>query len=106
MKHYIYLYLGITFCILSLIQCSSSSSQDKQAVSAFPYIKPELKPDRPLSAALQRNYDDYMGDCPETNELYSQFKYTELKGFDYSNGDGTISRRDPSKVIFASYNFV
>lgn len=41
-----------------------------------------------------------MAPRPEDNELYSQFKYTELKGFDYNNHDGTISRRDPSKVIF------
>jgi len=56
----------------------------------------------PLSAAMERNYSAYMAPRPEDNELYSQFKYTELKGFDYNNHDGTISRRDPSKVIFAN----
>ena len=35
-----------------------------------------------------------------TTELYTQFKYTELKGFDYHGGDGTVTRRDPSKVIY------
>ncbi|GHB63689.1 glycosyhydrolase [Persicitalea jodogahamensis] len=49
---------------------------------------------------MQRNYDGYMAPRPENNELYSQFKYTELKGFEYSDHDGTISRRDPSKVIY------
>ncbi len=52
-----------------------------------------------MSAAMERNYTDYMAPNPEDNELYSLFKYSELKGFDYNNHDGTISRRDPSKVI-------
>ncbi|MFD2257588.1 glycoside hydrolase family 117 protein [Luteolibacter algae] len=68
---------------------------------AFPFVLPKEKPDMPLSAAVERNYR-YMGVQPQDNELYSQFKYTELKGFDYNNHDGTISRRDPSKVIFAN----
>ena len=63
---------------------------------------PDEKPDRSLSAAMERNYDAYLAPRPENNELYSQFKYTELKGFDYNDHDGTISRRDPSKVIFAN----
>tara|TARA_R110002126_G_scaffold291782_1_gene458002 strand:+ start:9034 stop:10323 length:1290 start_codon:yes stop_codon:yes gene_type:complete len=66
----------------------------------FPFKLPKTKPNIPLSKALERNYDAYMGATPQDNELYSQFKYTELKGFDYNNHDGTISRRDPSKVIF------
>ena len=70
--------------------------------TAFPYDIPNEKPERPLSAAMERNYDAYMGIRPETNALYTQFKYTELKGFDYNGGDGTISRRDPSKIIYAN----
>ncbi|UZO82296.1 glycoside hydrolase [Aquimarina sp. ERC-38] len=66
----------------------------------FPFMLPEKKPDFPLSRALERNYENYVTPSPETNELYTQFKYTKLNGFDYSNADGTISRRDPSKVIF------
>ena len=66
----------------------------------FPFILPKEKPNMPLSRAMERNYDNYLAPRPEDNELYTQFKYTELKGFDYSNHDGTISRRDPSKVIF------
>ncbi|VGO18078.1 glycoside hydrolase family 117 protein [Pontiella sulfatireligans] len=54
-----------------------------------------------LSAALERYYETYNGERPEINELYSQFRYTELKGLDYNNHDGTIIRRDPTKVIFA-----
>lgn len=67
---------------------------------AFPYVIPAEHPDRPLSAAMERAYSDYPALRPEMNELYTQFKYTELKGLDYNDGDGTISRRDPSKVIF------
>ncbi|EIJ40771.1 beta-fructosidase, levanase/invertase [Galbibacter orientalis DSM 19592] len=66
----------------------------------FPFILPSEKPNQPLSASMMRNYDNYMAPRPENNELYTQFKYTELKGFNYNNHDGTISRRDPSKIIF------
>ena len=51
---------------------------------------------------MERNYTAYPAPRPEHNELYSLFKYTELKGLDYNNHDGTITRRDPSKVIFAN----
>lgn len=70
--------------------------------AGFPFKLPTEKPDRKMSLAMDRNYDAYPAPRPEHNELYSQFKYTELKGFDYNNHDGTISRRDPSKVIFAN----
>ncbi|NJB35219.1 glycoside hydrolase family 117 protein [Croceivirga sp. JEA036] len=83
--------------LVALVLSPSIKAQD-----AFPFELPKEKPNRPLSLALQRNYDQYLAPRPEDNELYSQFKYTELKGFDYHNHDGTISRRDPSKVIFAN----
>ncbi|WP_442512164.1 glycoside hydrolase family 117 protein [Novipirellula sp. SH528] len=67
--------------------------------SGFPFVLPKQKPDRQLSAAMQRNYVAYPAPRPEDNELYSQFKYTRLEGLDYHDGDGTVSRRDPSKVI-------
>ena len=69
---------------------------------SFPFMLPKEKPDMPLSAAMERLYSAYPAPRPEHNELYSQFKYTELKGFDYHGGDGTVTRRDPSKVIFAN----
>ncbi|MDV7185889.1 glycoside hydrolase [Lutibacter sp. TH_r2] len=53
-----------------------------------------------MSAAMKRSFENYDGIHPSENELYSQFKYTELKGFDYNGHDGTITRRDPSKIIF------
>ncbi|WP_024481462.1 glycoside hydrolase family 117 protein [Cellulophaga baltica] len=67
---------------------------------SFPFKLPKEKPNQPLSAAMNRNYENYTAPRPEDNELYTQFKYTEIKGLDYSNHDGTITRRDPSKVIF------
>jgi hypothetical protein len=95
----------LLLCLLSA--CQSSATENKSEAEnhqskAFPFILPDEKPDQPLSAAMNRNYDDFPGPQPQTNELYSQFKYTELKGFDYNGHDGTISRRDPSKVILAN----
>lgn len=52
-----------------------------------------------MSEAMIRN-NMYESEYPMENELYTTFKFTELKGFDYHAGDGTVSRRDPSKVIF------
>ncbi|AWG22790.1 glycoside hydrolase [Flavobacterium faecale] len=85
--------------LLALTSCSTTKTK---TADGFPFILPTEKPNRVLSKALERNYDNYMGPTPESNELYSQFRYTELKGLDYSNHDGTITRRDPSKVIFAN----
>ena len=81
--------------ILVLVAGCTMSRQDE----VFPFSPPAEKPPGKLSAALERYYDNYGGVRPEENELYSLFKYTELKGFDYNNFDGTRVRRDPSKVI-------
>jgi hypothetical protein len=62
---------------------------------------PKEKPDMPLSAAMERAYTDYSSPTYWWNELFSKFRYTELEGLDYRGGDGTLSRRDPSKVIKA-----
>ncbi|GAH68517.1 unnamed protein product, partial [marine sediment metagenome] len=89
--------------LLTILQFSCSSQQNEQEnQGGFPFKLPDEKPDRQMSAAMERNYDAYLSPRPEKNELYSLFKYTELKGFDYNEDDGTISRRDPSKVIFAN----
>ena len=81
------------------IQSVGSAVPREAPPKAFPFILPKEKPDRPLSAAMERSYTAYMAPRPEHNELYSQFKYTKLEGFDYNGGDGTITRRDPSKII-------
>ncbi len=52
-----------------------------------------------MSSAMNRYYDDFDGKQPYNNELFTQFKYSEIKGFDYNNFDGTITRRDPSRII-------
>lgn len=100
------IYITVILFSLFATMCQPAESdvaQEKiETDSAFPFILPKQKPVRPLSAAMERNYDAYLAPRPEDNELYSQFKYTQLKGLDYNGGDGTISRRDPSKVIFAN----
>ncbi|QXD25165.1 hypothetical protein F7C95_04490 [Opitutia bacterium ISCC 51] len=87
--------LLLFICLLALGPWISLRS----AGPAFPQNMPNTKPDHPLSAAMERNYDAYLAPRPEDNELYTQFKYTELKGFDYNGGDRKITRRDPSKII-------
>lgn len=69
------------------------------AAEPFPFVLPKEKPDMPLSAAMQRNYDAYLAPRTQHNELYTQFRYTPLEGLDYHDADGTVTRRDPSKVI-------
>lgn len=71
-----------------------------QHSDTFAYTVTDTTRNRKLSAAMQRSFNNYSTPRPQDNELYSQFKYTRLKGFDYHDGDGTISRRDPTKVIF------
>lgn len=66
--------------------------------STFPHKMPESKPDIELSSAMERMFE-YPSPRAQDNELFSQFKHTELKGFDYNGGDGTITRRDPSRPI-------
>ena len=85
---------------LSLFACKQKEATEAVATEDFPFFAPTEKPNRPLSAAVERNYDAYEHLRPEQSELYTQFRYTELKGFDYNGGDGTITRRDPSKVIY------
>lgn len=98
------------FLAIGLLACDTSSNSKQQdpvdaepvvdaALPGYPWDIPQTKPDRPLSQAMERLYDNYLTPRPEDNELFSSFKYTRLEGFDYNGGDGTISRRDPSKII-------
>ena len=70
--------------------------------TVFPYGVPKEKPDMPLSAAMERAYADYSAPTYWWNELFSKFRYSQLEGLDYRDGDGTLSRRDPTKVIKAN----
>ncbi|WP_282123302.1 glycoside hydrolase family 117 protein [Algibacter mikhailovii] len=94
----------VLFLMIATILVSCESDKKSIAVDVtqkdFPFFLPKEKPNRPLSAALERSYEAYSALRPEQNELYSQFKYTKIKGFEYNGGDGTLTRRDPSKVIF------
>ena len=92
----IFYYVAI---ILIIMSCQKKQNIQPTPKGGFPFLIPSEKPNQPLSAAVARNYDGYMSIRLEQNELYTQFKYTPLKGFDYNDGDGTITRRDPSKVI-------
>lgn len=85
--------------IIAGIVASSCSTNENQPVGPFPFIVTEETGNRPLSAAMHRSFNNYLSPLVGENELYSQFKYTRLKGFDYNDGDGTITRRDPSKVL-------
>lgn len=99
---------GGLFSIVLISSCTTTEQKDEpnQAVSvaqkSFPFVLPKEKPNRKMSAAMERNYTRYMAPRPEDNELFTQFRYTKLNGLNYNNGDGTITRRDPSKVIFAN----
>lgn len=88
----------ITTSIVGLCLGVSATAQ------VFPHKMPTEKPNYPISAATDRMFD-YPAPRVQDNELYSMFKYTELKGFDYNNGDGTISRRDPSRPILVDGKF-
>ncbi len=83
----------VPLLLTSIVSCATAQ--------VFPHKMPEKKPDIPLSAAMDRMFG-YPAPRVHDNELFSQFKYTELKGFDYRNGDGTVSRRDPSRPILVN----
>ncbi|MEX0320880.1 MAG: family 43 glycosylhydrolase [Puniceicoccaceae bacterium] len=71
----------------------------KPLTDGFPYAVSEYSTQREMSSAMRRSFEQYPTPLNAENELYSQFKYTKLKGLDYNGGDGTVTRRDPSKVI-------
>ncbi|MEM6631071.1 MAG: glycoside hydrolase [Bacteroidota bacterium] len=90
------------FSALLLSACFPIADEASSAYKkGFPYGNiPRTKPDRPLSAAMNRVYKGTYDSLElATNELFSNFKYTPLEGFDYNGGDGTLSRRDATKII-------
>ena len=89
------LMLLITYCHLF-----GQDKNLKESQGPFPYSVTEETKDRELSAAMKRSFFVYESIHSADNELFSQFKYTRPDGFDYNDNDGTISRRDPSKVIY------
>ena len=89
--------VGLSCCAILVCSCLSLGVEPTKA---FPYTVTDEARTRELSAAMDRTFDLHPTPHINDNELYSQFKYTELDGFDYNGGDGTISRRDPTKVLF------
>jgi len=84
--------------ILVMATCAifATSRADDTRVKSFPAGVPLKKPDIPLSAAMKRLYDEWNPLEDRGNELYSNFKYSRLKGF---SREPNVSRRDPTKVI-------
>ncbi|GAF05039.1 glycoside hydrolase family protein [Saccharicrinis fermentans] len=95
MKSYLLILLSLTL-FTSCIRQKEAKIPD----TPFPYTVTQETGDREMSVAMKRSFKNYSAIHPRNNELYSQFKYTPLKGLDYHNHDGTITRRDPSKIIF------
>ena len=100
-------FLILLACSLWLVSCNNNQEktnpknvESESIQKAFPLYIKDLDPNRDLSSAMKRSLSHYEAPLLLDNELYSNFKYTELEGFDYHNGDGTITRRDPSKIIF------
>ena len=90
------------FWILLISSCSPTVDDTSPAyMDGFPYGNiPREKPNMPLSKAMNRVYEGTYDSLEvASNELFSNFKYTPLKGFDYKGGDGTLSRRDATKII-------
>ena len=58
-------------------------SADLFAQNPFPYVMPKEKPTFKMSCAMNRVYDNYGAATPQLNELYTNFKYSPLTGFDY-----------------------
>ncbi len=82
--------------------CQTQPNTANSQASAFPYVIPKEKPDMQLSAAMSRVYDEFGVATPQENELFTNFKYTEIKGLEYSNHDGTVTRRDPTRIVKAN----
>ncbi len=87
------------FLLCLMVACVAPEQEKNEPLEvegAFPAIMPEEKPDRPLSAAMERLYDRWNPHEDRGNELYSNFKYSRISGFPSESG---ISRRDPSKIL-------
>ncbi len=81
---------------LSLLQVAAI---DTFAQQSFPFVMPKEKPTFKISKAMNRLYDDFEAVTPQDNELYTNFRYSPITGLDYHNDDGTVTRRDPSRIV-------
>ncbi len=63
----------------------------------FPAVMPDEKPtDRALSASWSRMWGRWNPHEDRGNQLYSNFRYTPLRGFPL---EPNVSRRDPTKIL-------
>ena len=83
-------------CMVLLMSLVSGCAITHKETPIFPAVTPAIKPDYPLSPAIQRLYDPWNPYEDRSNELYTNFKYTPLKGLELRP---EISRRDPSKIL-------
>ena len=63
---------------------------------SFPALIPSVKPNDEISPAIERLYNEWNPHEDRANELYSNFKYSAIKGLECKPN---ISRRDPTKVL-------
>ena len=84
------------FCSVLLLSLVSGCAATSKETPVFPAVMPVTKPDYLLSTAIKRMYDHWNPYEDRSNELYSNFKYTPLQGFELKP---EISRRDPSKIL-------
>ncbi len=92
--------LTIAACALT-ISCAGVEQSTEAKSGVFPHKMPTEKPDFPLSAAIERMFDNYPTPRVQDNEFYTMFKYTKLEGFEYPD-NGLVTRRDPSRPIYAN----
>lgn len=96
--------VGVIVLIVSAVLSCSEKEVKTEGVSkekiqtVFPHKMPTEKPNFPMSTATERMFN-YSTPRVQDNELYTLFKYTKLEGLNYNGGDGTISRRDPSRPV-------
>ncbi|WP_298532823.1 family 43 glycosylhydrolase [uncultured Algibacter sp.] len=91
------LLIGIISAQVCFSQEEGKSNSSKPPV--FPAIIPVDKPtDRSISTAMHRLYDHWGIYEDRENELFSNFGYSEVSGFNSPKGL-SVSRRDPSKIL-------
>ncbi|MCK5173275.1 MAG: family 43 glycosylhydrolase, partial [Planctomycetes bacterium] len=97
MNKSIVLVLVICGLLLSTFGDLAIAAGQTTSAKVFPAKMPMEKPtDIKLSSAMERLYDRWNPHEDRANELYSNFKYTHLKGL---SRKPNISRRDPTKVL-------
>lgn len=90
--------------LLALAQCSPTEAEapappaqaKEKEYAPLPAVVPATKPDRPMSSATHRLYDQWAPTGHDDNPFATTFKYSKVIGLGPEDG---ISRRDPSTII-------